>query len=217
VLIAGWVKTSLVDYPEKISSVVFTQGCNMNCFYCHNKELIPLEKESKFDEVEILQWLRKRSSIVEGVVVTGGEPTLQKDLGDFLKSVKKLGLKTKLDTNGTQPEVLEKLLEDGMLDFIAMDIKAPLEKYSQICGKSFDKSFDKSSVEESLTLIRNSKIDHEFRTTLAPGLNPEDIRRILTEIAGDKNYILQKCRGYKNTWRIDEERNCFKGVTFRGF
>jgi pyruvate formate lyase activating enzyme len=207
------VKTSLVDYPGLISSVIFTQGCNMNCFYCHNKELIPLEKDSKFDEAEILQWLEKRSSMLEGVVVTGGEPTLQRDLADFLKSVKKLGLKTKLDTNGTQPVVLEKLLKEELLDFIAMDIKAPLEKYSQICGKSFDKS----SIEESLTLIRNAKIDHEFRTTLAPGLNPEDIRKILTTIKEDKKYILQKCRGYKNTWRIEEEISSFSGINFRGF
>lgn len=132
-LIGGLHKCSTVDYPGLLSLVIFTCGCNMNCSYCHNRELISSRMDSVYEVKEITEFLHKRKGLIDAVVISGGEPTLQADLIDFVADVKALGFKVKLDTNGTRPEVLEKLIESGMVDFIAMDIKAPPEKYPLVC------------------------------------------------------------------------------------
>ena len=133
-IIGGLQKTSLLDFPEKIAAIVFTMGCNFRCGYCHNPELI--NGEAKIEEV--FEFLKTRQGKLDGVVITGGEPCLQKDLPEFIKQVKELGFAVKLDTNGSFPEMLEKVLPD--LDYVAMDIKAPLEKYSQIVNVDVDTS-----------------------------------------------------------------------------
>lgn len=212
-LISGWMKTSMVDYPGKLSSVVFIQGCNMNCFYCHNKELIHPGKTSKVDETEIFDWLTKRKPFVEAVVVSGGEPSLQQDLPEFLLKIKNMGLRTKLDTNGTRPDVLEILIYKGLLDYIAMDIKAPLEKYHEICGVRLVDN----CIKESISIIKNSHVSHEFRTTLAPGINMEDIKGIIKELDITSNYYLQKCRGFEENVITDEDIPVFSQIKYRGF
>ena len=135
-VIGGVQKTSLVDFPHRVAAVVFTQGCNFRCGYCHNPLLLPksnseLDSES-FTKEKFFAFLKTRIGKLDGIVITGGEPTLQSGLYDFIKEIKQMGFDIKLDTNGTNPKIVEKLLSDNLLDYIAMDIKAPLEKYPQI-------------------------------------------------------------------------------------
>lgn len=190
--IGGFVKTSFVDYPGKIASVVFTRGCNFNCGYCHNSFLINDKQGKDFlASDEIFNYLSKRRNIINAVVISGGEPTLQKDLYCFLKKIKTLGLDIKLDTNGTNPFILQKLMEEKLVDFIAMDIKAPLNKYSQVCGKTNPDLF---SIRRSVELIKGYEIHHEFRTTLCRELEIRDINTIIKEFSLTSNYVIQKCR-----------------------
>lgn len=198
--IRGWMKTSLIDYPGKIATVVFTSGCNFRCPYCQNSDLV-LRPASlpEIDPAEIFQLLTRRRGLIDGVVITGGEPTLQNGLQDFLRQTQELGpstalrtgLTAKLDTNGYRPQVLRELLERGLLDYVAMDIKAPLAKYSLAAGVAVDVQ----RIEESVRLILSSGIVHEFRTTVVPGiLEPEDVEEIARLIAGARKYILQQFR-----------------------
>ena len=133
---AGIVKNSFVDFPGQIATVVFTSGCNFNCWYCHNRELIP-RSEGKIDESEVFDFLNSRKGMIDGVVVSGGEPTLHEEIYDFIKKIKNLGLKVKLDTKGTNPEVLGKLLGENLLDYVAMDIKTSFSNYEKIVGNEF--------------------------------------------------------------------------------
>jgi len=159
--IGGFQRFSLIDYPAKISAIIFTQGCNFRCPYCHNPELVdPKLFTSAIDEDLILSFLRKRVGKLDGVVITGGEPLLQHDLIEFIKKVKEMGYLIKLDTNGSYPEKLERLLD--LIDYIAMDIKAPLEKYHDVVRT--DVCTEK--IMESITIILNGDIDYEFRTTV---------------------------------------------------
>ena len=191
--IAGFQKSSFVDYPKIISSVVFTPGCNMRCSYCHNKHILSSNTEL-IDELTVLDYLNKRKGFIKGVVISGGEPTLQADLENFIKNIKSMGYKIKLDTNGTNPKVLKGLCEKGYIDYIAMDLKAPLEKYSEICCVDIDENLIKESVE----YIRNCKIDHEFRTTFYPDLTDIDILKISETLAKDSKYYLQQYRQVEN-------------------
>lgn len=190
--IRGWVKTSLIDYPGKIATVLFTSGCNFRCPYCQNSELV-LHPESlpEIDPAEIFQLLTRRRGLIDGVVITGGEPTLQKGIENFLRKVKELGLATKLDTNGYRPQVLRELFERGLLDYVAVDIKTSLAKYPLAAGVPVDMR----RIEESVRLIMSSGIDHEFRTTVVPGIvASEDVEEIAKLIAGAGKYILQQFR-----------------------
>jgi len=190
--IRGWVKTSLIDFPGRIATVLFTSGCNFRCPYCQNSGLV-LHPESlpEINPADIFQLLRRRRGLVDGVVITGGEPTLQRDLEDFLRKLKELDLATKLDTNGYRPEVLRELLERGLLDYVAMDIKAPPAKYSLAAGVPIDLR----RIEESIGLILSSGIEHEFRTTVVPGIvAPEDIEEMAKIIAGARKCVLQQFR-----------------------
>ena len=205
-VIGGIQKTTLVDFPNKVAAIVFTQGCNFRCGYCHNSSLLSkshseLDSES-FTKEKFFAFLKTRIGKLDGVVITGGEPTLQSGLYDFIKEIKQMGFEVKLDTNGTNHDVVERLINDNLLDYIAMDIKAPLEKYPQIINiASLSKGegvrervdFLLNSIQKSINLIKNSKIDYEFRTTVIKSqLSFDDFEKIGQMIKGAKRYYLQK-------------------------
>jgi len=188
-LIAGFQKTSLIDYPNKISAVIFTCGCNMNCSYCHNRRIIRPENVSGLlNEDEVLNFLVKRRQFLDGVVITGGEPTLQKDLVGFIEKVKQMGYCVKLDTNGTNPDVLDELTEYRLVDYVAMDIKASLENYSRICCSRVDTK----KIQRSIGILLKNKIEYEFRTTYVPDLTELDLLDISRCIKGARQYVLQQ-------------------------
>ena len=192
-IIGGIQKTTLVDFPGKVAAIVFTQGCNFRCGYCHNPSLISkshfeLDSES-FTKEKFFSFLKNRIGKLDGVVITGGEPTLQSGLYDFIKEIKQMGFEVKLDTNGTNPQIIEQLIKDNLLDYIAMDIKAPIEKYDLItCVNT-----NKDDILKTIELIKNSKVDYEFRTTvLKSQLSYDDFNQIGQIIKGAKRYYLQK-------------------------
>ena len=189
-VIGGVQKTSLLDYPDKISAIVFTKGCNFNCGYCHNPSLLKLKSKNSVYSLDcFFDFLKKRQRKLDGVVITGGEPALQQDLKLFIKEIKNLDFLVKLDTNGSAPEVIQTLLEDNLLDYIAMDIKAPLEKYSLITAVNTDET----KIKKSIQIIMASGIDYEFRTTVLPSfIAIEDFEKIGCLIKGAKKYYLQK-------------------------
>jgi pyruvate formate lyase activating enzyme len=192
----------MIDFPGKISAIVFTQGCNLKCKYCHNPELIALSPEQTpvFSDEDVLDYLQKRRGALEGVVITGGEPLLQPDLKEFIIKIKNMGYLVKLDTNGTRPAVLKDLLDNNLLDFVAMDIKAPFEKYESLCGP-----VDLNSVRESLMLITKSGVPYELRTTFDKTvLTNEDIEAIRAMLPDIKRYRVQECLPvvHKNTLKI---------------
>jgi pyruvate formate lyase activating enzyme len=188
--IGGFQKFSLIDFPGHLSAIVFTQGCNMRCGYCHNPELVIPEKFlKKINQSEVISFLKKRINQLDGLVVTGGEPTIQFDLIDFLKQVKELGYSIKLDTNGSRPDVLVKLINQHLVDYFAMDIKGPQSLYESITNVSIDFSL----IQESIKVIRQSGCLHEFRTTVvADQLRQEDIMEIGKMIQGADHYFLQR-------------------------
>lgn len=187
--LAGLQKTTFIDYPEKIACIVFTQGCNFRCGYCHNPELFE-NKEPVLSVPAFFEFLNKRKGKLDGVVITGGEPTLHgKDLIEVIKEVKSLSFLVKLDTNGTHRDVLQELLNENLLDYIAMDIKAPLTKYKTITQTDIDTKIIKKSID----MIMNSGVDYEFRTTIVKSqLSVEDLRQIGELIQGAKRYYMQK-------------------------
>lgn len=188
--IRGFQKVSLIDFPGVICATVFTGGCDFRCGYCHNRELVLNPGNlPKYDESEILQYLAKSTGKIDGVCITGGEPTLQKDLTSFVRQIKTLGLKVKLDTNGTNPEKLKELIALNLLDYVAMDIKAPLHRYHLIAGVKCETS----RIQKSIEILVSSGIEHEFRTTLVPLLTESDIFQIREMIPGDR-YVLQQFR-----------------------
>jgi pyruvate formate lyase activating enzyme len=187
--IGGFLKVTLLDYPELVAATVFTIGCNMRCPFCHNPELISKNNHELILENDILDYLSKRKNLLGGVCITGGEPLLQTNLDSFIKKIKDIGLKVKLDTNGTMPELLKKLNPD----YIAMDIKTSLKKY-EILGFTGKENIQ-SLIKESVSQIINSGIDHEFRTTVIPELvNIEDIKEIIELIKGAQIYYLDQFR-----------------------
>lgn len=204
--IAGFQKNSFVDYPGKISAVVFTQGCNLNCYFCHNQQLLsPRALSQLIPEHEVFVHLKKRVNFLDAVVVTGGEPTLQPDLEVFLARLKALGYLVKLDSNGTNPEVIKKIMDKELVDYIAMDIKGPFEKYKEICGT--DVSIDK--INESIDFLMQGGIQYEFRTTFVNRLNEEDILTIANRIKGARSYVLQQaryCKANDNSEMMTVER-----------
>ena len=185
--IAGFIKNSFVDYPGVIASVVFTPFCNFNCWYCHNCEVISQVKGT-IPEEEVLSFLEKRKGFIDGVVISGGEPTLQKDLVPFVRKIKRMGFKVKLDTNGTNISALESLVNENLLDYIAMDIKAPLNKYAQIVQKEWPRE----EILSAISYIKNCGVDHEFRTTFSPDLTKEDITEIAQMVGKDHKFSLQQ-------------------------
>ena len=188
--IAGLQKSSLVDYPSKIAAVVFTLGCNFRCPYCHNPNILTAVSTNKlFDEAAVFDFLKTRKGKIDAVVVSGGEPTLQKDIGDFFKKLKELGFLTKLDTNGSSPKILEYLIKEELLNYVAMDIKAPIEKYKEIARVNIDTN----NILKSIGILKNSKIGYEFRTTTVKSqLSFEDFENIGKMLCCTENYYLQK-------------------------
>lgn len=189
----GWARTSLIDFPGEIATVLFTAGCNFRCPMCHNAELVlHPNRLPEIREAELWAFLEKRAGLVTGVVVTGGEPTLQSDLPDFLRRVRALGYAVKLDTNGYRPQVLETLLAGGLVDYVAMDVKGPPEGYAALAGLP---EIDLERVARSRELLIGGPIPYEFRTTVVPGLLAEpEVEAIARWIAGAARYVLQQFR-----------------------
>lgn len=183
--IIGFIKNSFIDYPKHIASVIFTPGCNMNCWYCHNKEIITMT-EGTIDENQILKFLKERQGFLDGVVISGGEPTMQTDLIGFIRKLKVLNYKVKLDTNGTNLDMLQQLVNENLVDYIAMDVKAPLCDYNKITYVP-----NINELQKCIDFIKSCGVEYEFRTTFVPNLTQEDIINILKSINGAKNYSLQ--------------------------
>lgn len=194
--IGGLQKLSLLDYPGKPAAVIFTQGCNFCCGFCHNPHLVKsdppaggLNPKSEIAEKEIFDFLKSRRGLLDAVVITGGEPTIQPNIVEFIKKIKELSFLIKLDTNGFIPVIIERLVKNNLVDFLAMDIKAPIEKYPDIVGRSIDADLIKKSIET----IKNSGIDYEFRSTVVSGLHsPEDILDMAWSVRGAKKFVLQQ-------------------------
>jgi pyruvate formate lyase activating enzyme len=187
--IGGFLKQSFIDFPKTISAVIFTSGCNFNCWYCHNPQLINGNCSSEITIAEIYDFLKSRENFLEGVVISGGEPTLQPDLKEVIKNIKNLGYKIKLDTNGSNPEILQDLLNENLLDYVAMDIKNSLKNYNKTT--KIKKSFEKE-IKQSIKIIMESDVDYEFRTTFAPEITLNDINDMALLIKGAKLFYLQK-------------------------
>ncbi len=183
-------KLSLIDYPGKIAAIIFTQGCNFRCGYCHNPELVnPAFFIKPISLEEIFAFLKSRQGKLEAVVITGGEPLLQQGIDDFLKEIKKLEYLIKLDTNGSFPQRLNDVIKKKLIDYLAMDIKAPLEKYAEVVNSTVEVV----EIKESINLIMNSGLDYEFRTTIVKSqLKEEDILKIGELLKPSSLYILQK-------------------------
>lgn len=212
-IIGGLEKFSLIDFPGHLSAVVFTQGCNFRCQFCYNPMLVLPQKRgelknisvsvdaeqnqtdhsldfanTEIKESDLFDFLRDRTGKLDGVVVSGGEPTMHADLLEFLEKIKTLGFAIKLDTNGTNPQMLKNLLEKKLIDYIAMDIKAPLDKYDLVTGANNDLR----QIEESISLIRESGLGYEFRSTIVPSLHSsEDIKKMGSMISGADKWYLQ--------------------------
>jgi len=195
-VIGGFQKFSLLEYPGKIGTVIFTQGCNFRCSYCHNPCLVdPLRYEEAISVESVMRFLEIRAGKLEAVTISGGEPTIQPDLIDFIATIKQLGYCVKLDTNGSQPKVIKQLTDRCLVDYWAMDIKAPLSLYSTICGMPVNEK----DIIESMELVRNSGKEWEFRTTYFNQiLNWNDILEIQTLLRNGDKYFLQQCN-YEDT------------------
>ncbi len=195
--IGGLQRFTLIDYPGKVACIVFLSGCNFKCSWCYSSELVlpdKIKKQPEIDQEEFFSFLKKRKGKIDGVVICGGEPTINSDLFDFVKKIKEEGFSVKLDTNGSSPEVLKNLIHSNLLDYIAMDIKGAIKgeeekrKYSEIVGTSIDIE----KIKESIKIIMESGIDYEFRTTVIPDIHKEeDIEKIGEAIKGAKAYYLQ--------------------------
>lgn len=191
--IGGLRRLSLIDFPDRIAAVVFTQGCNLRCPWCHNGELIPEEKPAALAWRDVLGFLKGRPGKLDGVVFTGGEPLLQEGLASAMEDARALGFSVKLDTNGTLPDRLGPLIREKRIDYVAMDLKAPNGSFSRITGRSIDFS----RILESIRLIMESEIPYEFRTTLIPGFHTRDVfESMLTLISGAGRYVLQNLSGF---------------------
>ena len=188
-IIKGLQKLTLLDYPGHLACTIFTGGCNFRCPFCHNASLVLGKNEEEYSADDIFEFLTKRQGTLEGVAITGGEPLLQSDIVDFIKKIKELGFKVKLDTNGSFPEKLKELVSLRLVDYVAVDIKNSLNKYSETVGRL---GYDTERVCESIEFLMNSDVDYEFRTTVVSELHgPEDIEEIGKLIAGAKHWYLQ--------------------------
>lgn len=191
--ILGLIKMTLLDYPNKVAATVFTGGCNMRCPFCHNPKLVFGEvKTPVISNEEFFNFLKKRKNFLDGVCITGGEPTMQSGLEDFMKKIKEAGLAVKLDTNGTFPSKIQKWIEEKIVDYIAMDIKNSPQKYAQTMG-AHESLLE--PIKESVEILKEGKIDYEFRTTVVKEFHEEeDFHQIGEWLRGAKAYYLQKFR-----------------------
>lgn len=190
-IIGGLQKLTLLDFPGRVACTVFTVGCNFKCPFCHNASLVTdPDKQSFMSEDEFFSFLSKRQGIIEGVAVTGGEPTLMRDLPEFLGNIKRLGFDVKLDTNGSNPALLKRTVSDGLVDYVAMDIKNSPEKYALTTGDCHN--FDFEAIAESAEFLMSGAVDFEFRTTVVyPYHTESDFEKIGQWLAGDEKFFLQ--------------------------
>lgn len=190
--ISGLQKTTLLDFPGHVAAIVFLGGCNFRCPFCHNSDLISKDSTVSYSEDEVLNFIKKRASVLEGICITGGEPTLQEGLEDFIKKIRELGLLIKLDTNGYRPNVLRRLYDKGLLDYIAMDVKAGRTNYARAAGI---KQPSLSLIDESIEILLQGIIPYEFRTTVVKGLHSDkDFREIGSWVRGCEQFYLQNFR-----------------------
>ena len=192
VIFTGLQKLTLLDFPGKVACTLFTKGCNMRCPFCHNASLVVrADEQQPYNIEELLAFLKNRFGLLDGVAITGGEPTLWPGLHDFIAEVKKIGYEVKLDTNGTRPEVIKKLVADKLIDYVAMDIKNCREKYGATVG--FDENYDLTPIDDSIAFLMEGNVDFEFRTTVTRQFHTtEDIVKIGEWIRGDEKYFLQQ-------------------------
>ncbi len=211
-LISGVQKFTMLDFPEHTSAIVFTPGCNMRCGYCHNKEFVLPEEIKKIsssfiDEKIVFNFLEKRKGLLDGLVISGGEPTLQRDLKSFIEKVRNLGFKIKLDTNGARFEVLKDLVESGLLNYVAMDVKTSLSKYNELVGPLIKVQ----DIENSINFLKENRVPYEFRTTFIKEVHSteiiEDIKKLLS---GSDKYFLQSFRS-ANT--LEEKFQCYNAFS----
>ncbi|MCH5198902.1 MAG: anaerobic ribonucleoside-triphosphate reductase activating protein [Oscillospiraceae bacterium] len=187
--IQGFQKLTMLDFPGKTACTVFTGGCNLRCPFCHNVPLVLSPEKEGIDENEIFSYLDKRRGVLDGVAITGGEPLIQRDIADFIKKIKSEGFLVKLDTNGFFPSALEDLLNEGLIDYVAMDVKNSREKYALTCGRE---NLDLSPFEKSLKLLKQGKTEYELRTTVIKEFHTvSDIESICRWIEGAPRYYLQ--------------------------
>jgi len=195
--ISGLQKLTLIDYPGRLAATVFLCGCSFRCPWCYSSELVLPEKiknQPKISEREFFNFLKKRKRLLEAIVICGGEPTLNKDLPEFIKKIKKMGFLVKLDTNGSNPEMLKKLIEGKLVDYVAIDIKGPKERYSEFVGGKIDIK----KIQKSIDILKEEKVDYELRSTIVPSIHKkEDVINMAKWISGAKKYYLQNFRPEK--------------------
>ena len=183
--IGGFNKLTTQDFPGNLACIIFTSGCNFNCDYCYNRDLVE-SKAPEIDQDEIFSYLEKRKNMIDGVVISGGEPTIWDDLIPFIEKIREYGFKVKLDTNGYRPEVLKEIINRKLVDYIAMDIKAIFNEYFKVIKKDIDTN----KILESIELIKKSNVDHEFRTTIIKGIHTiEDLEKMINLVDGDPYYL----------------------------
>ena len=199
--ISGMIKSSLIDYPGLISCVVFVPGCNYSCFYCHNRSLID-GTHILLTPQYVMDFLEKRAGLLDGVVVSGGEPTLQVNLLRFLGRLKELGYQVKVDTNGSRPEIIQEIIQENLCDYFAVDYKAPAAQYSQICGSGADAQ----KVIETISLLESSGIPFETRTTVIPQFGQAELLTMAKELPVVPRYVLNRYKVPEKYLPADEER-----------
>ena len=221
--IVGFQKLTMVDYPGKMACIIFTEGCNYRCPYCHNSLLVYEKSDYEIDEEEIFNYIDKRKGIIEGIVISGGEPTLQKDLKEFLIKLRNYPISIKLDTNGSNPKIIKELIDNNLVDYIAMDIKNSIKKYPITTAIN---KINTDNVLESINILKKSKIDYEFRTTIVKELHDiEDIKEI-RKLIGKSKYYIQNFRDNENVKysnlhgftdiELNEIKNNIDGAIIRG-
>jgi pyruvate formate lyase activating enzyme len=214
-IFVGLQKLTLLDFPGKVACTLFTGGCNFRCPFCHNATLVTrADEQQRYENAEILAFLRKRQGVLDGVAITGGEPTLMSGLYDFIMEVKAMGYAVKLDTNGTRPDVLKRLVNDRLIDYVAMDIKNSPQKYAYTCG--LPESYDLAKIEESINFLMEGNVDFEFRTTVAKPFHTEDdFYKIGEWIKGSEKYFLQQFKDSGDI--IGKEISSFNESEMEGF
>lgn len=198
-IISGFQKLTLLDYPNKLSCIIFTQGCNFKCPFCHNKDLIKNNiKDSNYSEEEIFKYLNKRKNILDGVCISGGEPLLQKDIYTFISRIKELGFLVKIDTNGSSPDKLKYLIDNKLIDYVAMDIKNDFTNYDDTTGI---KNTNIDNIKESIKVLKESNILYEFRTTVVKELHDYNKISSICKYIGNSKYYLQNFEDNGNVLR----------------
>jgi pyruvate formate lyase activating enzyme len=205
-IIAGFQALSLLDYPGKCCSIVFTQGCPFRCPYCHNPELVPTRPTTTITEESVIRYLMEHRDMIDGVCITGGEPTIQVGLRRFIEHIKGIGLLVKLDTNGVSPKSVQELVADNLVDYIAMDLKQTWDKYQDVIRSGGTHTVD--NCRETFQIIQESAVDHEFRTTILPGSHTEaDFCQMLGYLKNGETYFIQETRFKKTlTPNLQEEK-----------